>query len=642
MRASLPLSPSLLHSPLPPPSYALTIWEETSLFLSACPNGGASSGPTVALYESKPSGTPLAAAAPGLNACAGVGAHLYRRGTYYVAVDSATPASGGAFSLSLGCQSLAGPALGDNCGYEFLSCGDDVDGTTRGYPDVAGSAAGDAVYLYTVFEPTSAAFSTCDAEETDFRAVVMIFDGPPHEGGRRLAPRLASGEDAECTTVFLELPLAQTYYVVVTSDSDAEGVFRLSVTCAALPSPPHVEACSYAFLGCSTATRGSTIGYLDTAGNASPDVTYMFTAFEPADVVLSACVPDDAAATMLDARIRVYDGAPTKATSSQLASSGTGCALSLTLEHAGSYYILVEGAHASPDDVGLFEIALACRALDLPALGEHCSYSFLGCGSSTLGTNVGFPDYVGHSAGDAVYVVSVWDPMHIVLTTCSVQTTFRAAIAIYDRVPTRPGAEIVATSDDVRSRTTGCGSLFTDLVPVGTYYVVVTGADAGAEGIFELTLACDRVEIPDAAEPCTYAFLGCHEPTLGTTVDAPDLVGRRAGETVYAVTAFEPTVLTWSTCSDNTRLATTLALFDGVPGAPRTRLMDRSVDARACSSLTSEIWEPGTYVERRCRCSSYCASYCAYYCAHGLRPTATSLPAPPLPHYSNAQPTPNS
>lgn len=35
------------------------------------------------------------------------------------------------------------------------------------------------------------------------------------------------------------------------------------------------------------------------------------------------------------------------------------------------------------------------------------------------GTNVGYPDFIGNGVGDSLFLITVWEPVQVTLSTCS-------------------------------------------------------------------------------------------------------------------------------------------------------------------------------------------------------------------------------
>jgi hypothetical protein len=97
---------------------------------------------------------------------------------------------------------------------------------------------------------------------------------------------------------------------------------------------------------------------------------------------------------------------------------------------------------------------------------------------------VGYPDFIGNGVGDSLFLITVWEPVQVTLSTCSPRTNFESRIVVYDGNPTFAYAAGGNRHDQdnnvtVMGRTPSdvdCGFVTVDLSAYGTYFVVVTGA----------------------------------------------------------------------------------------------------------------------------------------------------------------------
>ena len=74
-----------------------------------------------------------------------------------------------------------------------------------------------------------------------------------------------------------------------------------------------------------------------------------------------------------------------------------------------------------------------------------CQYTFLPCGSTVTGTNVGQASYTGSASGDVNYLIPLYEPKTIVASTCFDITNFRTRMTLFDRCPTN----VLATVDGI-------------------------------------------------------------------------------------------------------------------------------------------------------------------------------------------------
>ena len=78
-------------------------------------------------------------------------------------------------------------------------------------------------------------------------------------------------------------------------------------------------------------------------------------------------------------------------------------------------------------------------------------------------------------------------------------------------------------------------------------------------------MACAAPSVPVLEDSCGYEFLACNDDLVSTNTGRPDLVGGPSGDTVFVITAWEPSSFVVSTCRSETRLETSLALYDAPP-----------------------------------------------------------------------------
>lgn len=222
---------------------------------------------------------------------------------YYGGAGGSMNADWGLVELTAICEPLSGlpTSPANTCGTPYVACGDAKLASTVGFPSFVGHAdSGDALFLFTAFEPTRVAFTTCSGL-TDFATRLLLFDGTPvqarhrnggsvedangrdgdedlsshnaqaafgaYYGGNhqrinsttllatsddRYDGAAAGGED--CGTLIHDLTAPGTYYLIVEGqvngdrNAGGEGYFELSVGCDALPSNPIDESCGYNYV----------------------------------------------------------------------------------------------------------------------------------------------------------------------------------------------------------------------------------------------------------------------------------------------------------------------------------------------------------------------------------------------------------
>lgn len=145
------------------------------------------------------------------------------------------------------------------------------------------------------------------------------------------------------------------------------------------------------------------------------------------------------------------------------------------------------------------ELNVVCQPILFVDVKDSCNSPSIACGDSDLGTNIGYPSFVGSAAADALFLSTAWEPTLLALTTYSPKTDFYTWIVLYDGWPWWGGKRVaaaesrlalnvslLATSDasadmcELDGQLTHGGSSFggtlvVDLQVVGTYYIVVEG-----------------------------------------------------------------------------------------------------------------------------------------------------------------------
>ena len=322
------------------------------------------------------------------------------------------------------------------------------------------------------------------------------------------------------------------------------------------------------------------------------------------------------------------------------------------LNGSSSFQTSFNGSRAVPS-WDLVELSVACESLPVSAFEDTCASPYVACGDSELGTNVGYPSFVGGSSGDALFLFTAWTPTTLALSTCSPRTNFATRLLVFDGRPS--GGELLEgeggataalnvtllANSDAWDNTfdglkygspTACSTLSVDLKSAGTYFIVVEGRDDDedgdgsstwplhqlpSEGLFELIVGCRSLPATAPEDTCAYQYLSCGSSARGTTVGHPDYVGRGSGAALYMVTAWQLSRLAVTTCGPNggddgslryTNFKAHLSLWDGPPdptvdtGSEALhwrekggRLVAESLSHEPCATLFADLTSTGTY-----------------------------------------------
>ena len=232
---------------------------------------------------------------------------------------------------------------------------------------------------------------------------------------------------------------------------------------------------------------------------------------------------------------------------------------------------------------------IACEPV-APTIDESCGLETLTCGDSFTGTTVGFANWIGTPAPDAVYVISLFNAADLTLTTCGSLTSFDVRLSLWDSNPAEPkeAHELVSNDEGMP-----CATLHWQIPKAMSVYLVVEGAAAGEEGIFELLVLCK--ELPSETEDavCANDFITCGDVKDATTVGFDNFVGSTSGDRFFLVTAFEATDITATTCGAITSFPTVISLYDGYP--TNSTLMGKSDPSAPCGMLFATLPAAGAY-----------------------------------------------
>lgn len=115
--------------------------------------------------------------------------------------------------------------------------------------------------------------------------------------------------------------------------------------------------------------------------------------------------------------------------------------------NVGTYWLHVEGNRSVTNGTvvpaeGTFELVVLC--MDLPVtpaptpILSPCLYDYITCDDTIMASTIGKPDIQGNYSGDALYLLTLFGPTSVYMTTCTKFTDFEAQITVYDEFP-RPG-----------------------------------------------------------------------------------------------------------------------------------------------------------------------------------------------------------
>jgi hypothetical protein len=292
----------------------------------------------------------------------------------------------------------------------------------------------------------------------------------------------------------------------------------------------------------------------------------------------------------------------------------------------GTYWLHVEGniSYVNGSLVpaeGSFELAVLCQ--ENPSLAalvdpSPCAYDYLTCGDSVVGSTVGKPNMQGNASGDVYYLLSVFGPQSVYLTTCTKFTTFDAVITVYKDYPS--DASVASAFSQVpqsqwhSSQGDGCSRVNIDFKVDdfdgedanghfgGGFWVAVDGV-GDSEGAFELVVQCSpgpTVSPTVGATPypthgaCDYTEVACGADAIASsTAYYGNFGGGPAKEQNFVVTIAEPTRLVADTCRE-AKMNTTVWLYDGCPADGGKPIGSSGNASGACLGDFS-VYTPGSY-----------------------------------------------
>ena len=566
--------PSYGGSDAPDALYRVALFGPTELVATTCSTSLTTFNAQLVLMEGSPGngGTEVARTSSTSGSdeggCASVFFTSNGPQSLYVLVDGVTSDDAGLFELSLACKDLSGPTLEEACFTNLRTCGESVEGSTVGYPDYFGDGSGDSLFVVTVFEATRISLSVCDAR-TNFDAVVSLYRGLPTAGGELLASSVANSGMQPCAALIATLPTDGAYHVVVSGAVPGdEGIFTLHITCEDLDVAPMEDSCGTSVLTCSDRVVGTTEGYAAFVDGTSPSALHIVSAFQAMHIAVSTCDQ----MTSFNAVVTVFDGHPSSPNSTLIAQSSDTqeCAAAFVdMPVAGNYYVAVSGQ--TSEDYGLYGLSIVCEAAPVVSVGDSCGMQHYGCGDSFLGTNYGYPDFVGSPAPDALYRLVIFKPTRLAISTCGDATSFGTRLLLFSGNPTvELGLLPVAEGESDLP----CALFYNVDVP-GSYWLAVEGSgdhegaaskgQAAWAGVFEASVLCQDRRLPTASEACAARYVSCGDAFVGSNVGFPNMAGSGGPDVVFRWPVFGATAIVATTCGPATSFETELLLYDRMP-----------------------------------------------------------------------------
>lgn len=312
--------------------------------------------------------------------------------------------------------------------------------------------------------------------------------------------------------------------------------------------------CAFRHLTCGDAFRDSNVGGSDEIGNPnSGDVFYLISGFmDIQNFTITVCSRSRGLFIQMAAHLE-YPSANTSSPSSSsvLTRAGANATQSCAVVHlsnlpVGSVWLHVEGSEQGKKMEGAYDVTVECgmssqptpSAQPTPAFDVPCTYDVLTCDESTgLTSTWGLSDVAGDAGGDALFVLSIWIPQRVTLTTCGGAPLsgnsssngansegivgFSSVIRVYDEWPGhRHGgysadASTKAPTDIPRPlhpvsyrqnpRNRSCAILVAELL-IGSYWVTVEGGDTSEFGPYvngsALDLGSEYYSYGDSAGFC--------------------------------------------------------------------------------------------------------------------------------------------
>ena len=266
--------------------------------------------------------------------------------TYLIMIEGFGSQSG-EFSLVVTCTTT-GPQNDQCVDAIALDCGDTITGNTLQGTDSGGNLAADLWYSFTgqgIAQDVTA--SLC---ESDYDTLIRVFDACD-------GTEIATNDDS--CGIQSELTFTSngtsTYFIMVEGYASGAGEFTLELTCT--PDNPETnDTCENATpVACGDVIIDTTSDATNTAGNAAPDLWYLFTGEGlEQEVRLSLCD----GATDYDSYIRLFDTCGGAEIAANDDFCGTQSELTFLSDGTSTYHIMIEGFGSAFGD---FSLAITCE-----------------------------------------------------------------------------------------------------------------------------------------------------------------------------------------------------------------------------------------------------------------------------------------
>lgn len=443
-------------------------------------------------------------------------------------------------------------------------------------------SAGDVWYQYIARVTGTHTFRVCDA---GFDTVLSVYSACPSSPG---AVELGC-DDNGCgaggaSRLMVDLVVGQTYFVRVAGrlqgDAWASGAFTLT---GEVTAPPNDGCASAAALGLGLPVWSATSGATGTDVTASCgvndaiDVWYRFVPPESAVYEFNTC------GSVIDTTLALYSGcgeaelACSDDAPALCGAAAKGAGITRALTGGVQYLVRVAGSNGLS---GRFRLSVsrvppgndACGGPSTPAV----SVGVVMGGTLSGATASGYSGCGGVPTADVFYTFTPGQTRAFQIDTCG--SAFETALSVHESCPGAGADAPVACSTQDQGECGGgvVGSAVTPSLRAGVTYVLRIAARSDEPvGAFQILVApvSPRNDACDRAEEVAVG-----QARLGTTVEATgtDLTPCGSGDSKDVWYRFVPELsgsYEFSTCAvvggaTGPALDTTLAVFDGCPGAP--------------------------------------------------------------------------
>lgn len=446
-------------------------------------------------------------------------------GSYYIIVDSPTPADEGAYNLTVDCNFVTNNVCGES--FTAVDCGDTIDGNTSAaensfdinlYDNCNGNVdtganpfdGGDVLYRVDVDGPTDLEVSLTNLQ-TDLD--VFVYQCTGNSPNCLVSwQELNGGTSDEQITV----PNADgLYYIIVDGYNNAQnGPYRLTVDCVVSQDPCNT---SFTPLSCSQTRSGSNAGSGNTY-NATIYTCYSGSdAYNGNDQLYRFTTPSDVASVTfnltglsdnLDLFIYECVGAPSCLNSSTRTGTQNE---SITLENpSGTYYLIVDGAN--PNDISSFQINATCQyPSDNPCSSPPIPIS---CNDTVTGNNIESGNNFNSDIYQACLNTSSPYDGNDQIYELNVPAGSEQLDITLSGLSTNLDLFVLDCSGTARCIAQSTNSNFADesiSLPNptgGTYYIIIDAAQAGQISGYTLAVNCCADQVFSACGLISYSYTG--------------------------------------------------------------------------------------------------------------------------------------